>query len=111
MLFRSEWLGLRRPVHRSSQLGIEGGQSQRLVNICRHFGASTYLSGNAASEYLDVPLFEENGIAVQWQDFAHPEYPQLHGEFVPYLSAIDLVLNCGETARGVLEGVFPAKVE
>ncbi len=107
----AEWLGLQRPIERSSQLGIEGGQSQRLVNICRHFGATTYLSGNAASDYLDVPLFEQNGIAVQWQDFAHPVYPQLHGEFVPYLSAIDLVLNCGEAARGVLEGVSPAEVE
>ena len=107
----AEWLGLRRPIERSSQLGIEGGQSERLVSICRHLGATTYLSGAAARDYLDVPLFEANGIAVQWQDFAHPVYPQLHGEFVPYLSAIDLVLNCGEAARGVLEGVSPAKVE
>ena len=105
------WLGLQQPVLRSSELGIEGGQSQRLVNICHHFGATTYLSGNAASDYLDVPLFEQNGVTVQWQDFAHPVYPQLHGEFVPFLSAIDLILNCGEASRGVLEGVSPAKVE
>jgi len=107
----AEWLGLPQPHLRSSELGIEGGQSQRLVNICRHFGASTYLSGNAASDYLDVPLFESNGVAVQWQDYPHPVYPQLHGEFVPFMSAIDLVLNCGESARDVLEGNFPAKVE
>ena len=99
----AEWLGLRRRVERASQLGIGGGQSERLLNICRRLGASTYLSGAAARDYLDVPLFERHGIAVEWQQYAHPVYPQLHGAFVPYLSAIDLILNCGDAARGYLD--------
>jgi len=103
----AEWLGIRRPVERASALSIEGGQSERLLNICRHFGASTYLSGSAARDYLDLPLFERNGVAVVWQDFMHPVYPQLHGEFVPYMSAVDLILNCGEASRAVLEGAAP----
>jgi hypothetical protein len=53
--------------------------------------------------YLDTALFERNGIAVEWQDYVHPVYPQLHGAFVPYLSAIDLLLNCGEQSLSVLE--------
>lgn len=101
----AEWLGVRRQIERASELGIEGGQSDRLVNICRHFGASRYLSGNAAQEYLDVALFERSGIAVEWQDYTHPVYPQLHGEFVPFMSAIDLVLNCGERAGDIVQGV------
>jgi WbqC-like protein len=99
-----EWLGIRSRIERASELGIAGGQSERLLNICRHFHASAYLSGSAAREYLDVPLFERNGVDVRWQDYAHPEYPQLHGAFVPYMSAIDLVLNCGDESRSVLEG-------
>jgi hypothetical protein len=97
------WLGLSRRIERSSQLGIGGGKSERLVSLCQHFGARTYVSGAVARDYLDVPLFERAGIAVEWQDFQHPVYPQLHGEFVPYLSAIDLVLNCGDAAGSVLE--------
>jgi hypothetical protein len=92
------WFGLRRRIERSSGLGIGGERSQRLVNICRHFGASTYVSGAAAESYLDVGLFEQHHIAVEWQRYAHPVYPQLHGEFVPYLSALDLLFNCGEDA-------------
>jgi WbqC-like protein len=99
----AECLGIRRRIERASTLGVDGGQSERLLNICRHFGATRYLSGSAAREYLDVPLFERNGIAVEWQDFAHPVYPQLHGDFIPYLSAVDLILNCGEESRAVLE--------
>jgi len=98
----AQWLGLRPRIERSSELAIPGERSERLVNICRHFGANVYLSGDAAQDYLDVALFERSGIDVQWQRFAHPVYPQLHGPFVPYLSAIDLVLNCGAAAGSIL---------
>ncbi|MEK6225054.1 MAG: WbqC family protein [Chloroflexota bacterium] len=100
----AEWLGVRTQVERSSCLGIEGERSERLLRICQRFGATRYLSGNAAKTYLDVPLFERNGIEVAWQDFRHPTYPQLHGDFVPYLSAIDLLLNCGERGTAILRG-------
>ena len=86
-----EWLDIRTQVERSSCLGIEGERSE-------------YLSGTAAKTYLDVALFERNGIDVVWQDFHHPTYPQLHGEFLPYLSAVDLLLNCGERSPAILRG-------
>jgi hypothetical protein len=100
------WLGLQRRVERSSLLGIGGERSERLVAICRHFGASRYVSGDAAQAYLDVPLFERAGIQVEWQQYSHPAYPQLHGEFVPYLSALDLILNCGDEAPLIAFGAM-----
>ena len=99
------WLALEPRIERSSVLGIAGVQSDRLVRICQYFGATTYLSGDAASDYLDVPLFEQHGIAVEWQHFAHPTYPQLHGAFTPYMSALDIVLNCGDEAASIAWGV------
>lgn len=102
------WLGLSRRVERASQLGIPGERSERLLRICQHFGARTYLSGSAAKAYLDTALFERSGIAVEWQDYVHPVYRQLHGDFVPYLSAIDLLLNYGDESRSVLERIDAA---
>jgi hypothetical protein len=96
------WLGLTRRIERSSALNIAGEKSERLLNICRHLSASTYLSGAAARDYLDVPLFEQMGVRVEWQQFQHPVYPQQHGAFIPYLSALDLILNCGTDAHDVL---------
>ncbi len=90
-----DWLGIKRTIVRSSQLGIEGERSERLLRICRHLDADTYLSGVSAQSYLDTPRFEAHGIAVEWQNFGHPTYSQLHGEFVPYLSALDTILNVG----------------
>lgn len=100
----ARWLGVSTPILRSSELGIAGGQTDRLVSICRHLGANTYLSGNAAQDYLQEDLFRAAGISVVWQNYVHPIYPQLHGEFVPYLSAIDLILNLGPEAPSVLRG-------
>lgn len=100
----ARWLGISRPIMRSSELGITGERSERLVAICRRFGAKTYLSGDVAQDYLDTELFLRNGIHVEWQRFTHPVYPQLHGAFEPYMSAIDLILNCGDDSLPVLEG-------
>jgi hypothetical protein len=98
----ARWLGISTATYRSSRLGIEGGQSERLMAICRNFGADRYLSGASARTYLDVPLFERHGIEVEWQDYDHPVYAQQHGEFVSHLSALDLVLNMGPSSRDIL---------
>lgn len=100
----AEWLGLHTPIERSSALDVDGERSERLVNICRHFGASTYLSGDAARSYLDLPLLERSGLRVEWQQYRHPVYPQLHGDFVSHLSALDLLFNCGDEAALIAFG-------
>ena len=101
------WLKLEPPTIRTSTLGIGGAQSQRLIDLCRHYGATRYLSGNAASDYLDVDLFASHGIEVEWQNYQHPIYPQQHEPFVPYLSAIDLLFNCGDDSAQILQGGTP----
>jgi hypothetical protein len=99
----TEWiadeLAIATPRHRSSQFGIEGDRNGRLIDFCRHFGATRYISGDSAREYLDVAQFGAAGIEVVWHSYQHPNYPQLHGDFVPYLSALDLLLNVGPAAN------------
>ncbi|WP_221048115.1 WbqC family protein [Methylogaea oryzae] len=97
-----DWIGISRKIERASRLGIEGGQSGRLLDICRHFQASCYLSGDSAQSYLDTSLFAREGLSVIWQSYRHPIYPQLHGEFLPYLSILDLVMNVGDQSITVL---------
>jgi len=99
-----EWLGVHRRVLRSSSLGVEGERNERLYALCKHLGATRYLSGDSAKSYLDLDLFARNGIDVEWQGFEHPIYPQQHGDFVPFLSALDLVLNCGPDSAAILSG-------
>ena len=95
-------LGIATPCHRASELGIAGDRNERLIDLCRHFGATRYLSGNSAQDYLDVARFRAAGIDVAWHDYAHPTYAQLHGDFIPYLSVLDLLLNVGKSSLAAL---------
>jgi WbqC-like protein family len=103
----TDWLAaeltITTPRYRASELGISGDdRNQRLLNLCQHFGASRYLSGNAARDYLDLDRFRAAGVEVTWHDYVHPTYTQLHGEFVPYLSVLDLILNEGTRSLATL---------
>jgi len=42
--------------------------TERLVALCKHYKADTYLSGISGKEYLDVSCFEREGIALAFQN-------------------------------------------
>ena len=105
----AEWLaravGVTTPVRLASTLEVTATDpSERLVAICRAVGADTYLAGRDGARYMDVARFEAAGIGVRYQAYDHPVYAQLHGEFVPLLSALDLLLTHGDEALGILRG-------
>ena len=85
-----------------SELGIQAKGDQLLIEICRRMGAARFLAQSAAGKYLDADRFREAGI--QLMDFKPPAlvYPQLWGSFIPNLSALDLVFNCGPKAHDIL---------
>ncbi len=79
----------------ASSLHAEGKKSSLIVDIMNKLGAHKYISGAGAKEYHNQKLFDEAGIEVVWQDYKHPVYKQQYEGFIPYLSTIDLLLNCG----------------
>ncbi|GAA4247960.1 WbqC family protein [Azospirillum formosense] len=86
----------------ASSLGVAGARTQRLVDLVRAVGGTSYLSGTGALDYLEPERFVEAGITLTIQDFRHPVYPQLHGPFMPYLSCLDALLNCGSDVAEIL---------
>tara|TARA_R110002020_G_scaffold259427_3_gene473344 strand:- start:245 stop:793 length:549 start_codon:yes stop_codon:yes gene_type:complete len=42
--------------------------TERLLDICKSWGATEYLSGIGGKDYLDVKLFNDNGIKVVFQE-------------------------------------------
>lgn len=100
-------LDIRTRMIRSSTLNVTGAKSEMILSMCREIGADAYLSGHGASrDYLDLPAFERAGVRVIWQEFQHPLYRQYPAsrEFVPNLSALDLILNCGPRSAEILRG-------
>lgn len=78
--------------------------TDRLLQLCVAAGATRYLSGPSARNYLETTRFDERGIEVVWMDYDHyPEYPQLWGTFSHGVSIVDLLLNVGDDASRYLK--------
>ncbi|VVD83171.1 hypothetical protein PCO31111_01220 [Pandoraea communis] len=81
-------------------------RTARLVDLCQQAGATQYLSGPAAKDYIEASRFDDAGIALRWFDYAgFPEYPQLWGEFVHGVTVLDLLFNCGKDAHRYMRHV------
>ncbi|OHB75994.1 MAG: hypothetical protein A2Z34_11005 [Planctomycetes bacterium RBG_16_59_8] len=98
-------MGISRSMRRTSELGVEGEASALIVNMCRAVGADAYLSGIHGKDYLDIGLFEKSGIRLIFQEFCHPTYTQSQpGAFIPELSVVDMLFNCGPRTVDLLRG-------
>jgi len=99
----AEMLEINRPEFlRSSELNVGGQKTDRLIGILKRIKANEYVSGPAAKSYIETEKFRDEGISLFWYEFNHPVYPQLHGNFIAYLSAIDLLFNVGRRSTDVI---------
>ena len=89
---------------RSSTLGIGGRKTDRLVAICRALGATEYLSGPSARDYIEPETFAAAGIALEYIDYRYPEYPQLYPPFDPFVTILDLLFMTGSDAPRYIWG-------
>ena len=87
---------------RSSQLGVEGRRSERLVQLLDKLEADRYLSPMGSYEYIceDSECFDREMVKVSFLQYEHPEYKQVYDPFMPYASVIDLLFNHGPAAPG-----------
>ena len=72
-----------------------GTSNQRNIAICKEIGAELYLSGNGAKTYNDDNLFKKCSIDILYQDYLQPSYKQQSVKFIPGLSIVDMLFNCG----------------
>lgn len=99
-------LRLKTPLITASALNV--GEFKRevlLLEICKKLGANAYLSPEGSKVYLEKDaaraIFRDAGVSVSYFNFTHPSYTQRSGEFMPYLSVIDLLFN-EKDAWGIL---------
>lgn len=84
---------LKTEVVQMSALNCSGEKSALVMDICLKQGATTYLSGTGSKDYLDEAAFNDNGISIEYLPSVNPVYRQVHGEFIPDLSFLDLIFN------------------
>ena len=97
-------LGITTPLDDPSKWSLSNDPTGRLVDICKHLNADTYLAGAGGHDYMDLAQFDQAGIRVEFQSFTHPTYTQNFGTFEPYMSAIDLLFNHGPESLNILLG-------
>ena len=98
-------LGIDTQIYIASELEeFPQDPDERLVAITKYFGAGTYLAGIGGKGYMNLETYKKNGIEVIFQDFKHPVYQQLFGDFEPFMSSIDLLFNHGDKSLTVLRG-------
>lgn len=96
----AEMLNIDTEIVDSTSLALEGDRSERLLDAVLKLKGDRYLSGPSAKDYLNVGLFQEHGVTVDWMDYnGYSEYPQLYPPFVKEVSVLDMVLNTGVASR------------
>jgi hypothetical protein len=99
-------LGLSTIFLRSSELGISDRRSHLALSICKLLKADRYVSSIGAMEYMRKEkadeLFKNEGIKLEFLTYSIPSYPQLYGDFVPNLSFVDGLFNCGADSAKIL---------
>lgn len=102
-----DWLlpafGLGKDYLLLSELGIAAKGSELISRIGRDLGATIFVAPRAARCHIDVQILEGAGLTIEWLHYTPPVYPQLWGDFVKDLSALDLVFNYGVISREILE--------
>ena len=76
----------------------------KILYILKEIGATEYISGDGegSKRYIDEQLFKDNNIKLIWQNYKHPTYKQLHGDFIPYMSILDLIFNEGPNSKDII---------
>jgi hypothetical protein len=109
-------LGLRAEMIQASQRFDRSALSAldrdgKLYSILAQLGCTHYLNGRAGMALYRFEDFVARGIQLEFQNYEHPVYAQCYPDFLPYLSALDLLLNHGRRSLDVIRaGRRPAIV-
>jgi len=109
-----ERLGITTTISNSWDYALPEGRTERLAALCVQAGATEYVSGPSARDYIDARVFADLGIKLSWADYSgYPPYPQLWGAFTHSVSILDLLFNCGAASAQQMKmgAVQPAAQE
>lgn len=89
-------LNIETEVIRAKGLNSSGQKSELLISLLNEVGATEYIVGKSGFDYMDLGLFEENGIKLTAHKFSHPVYsPFNYQEMTDFPSILDVIANMG----------------
>ena len=89
----------------SREYTVEGQRLDRLIKLAHKAGATSFVSGPAAKDYILEDHFQEAGIELVWKSYAgYPEAPQGCPPFEHGVSILDLLFHTGPDASWYIWG-------
>ncbi len=102
-------LGINVTLHLSSEIVMDqtNNAEDKIISILKSLSVTGYVTGSGAGSvrYIDEERFRNERIEIEWQKYKSPAYPQLWGPFIPDLSIIDLLFNCGRESMEILRSI------
>lgn len=95
-------LGIKTELEKAGAYTFEGAKSDLVLDMCVKLGTHMYIFGALGKEYADQEAFMQAGVTPVFQDYHHPVYKQMHGDFLPNMSIIDLLFNEGPHSLDIL---------
>lgn len=96
-------LGITTPIRLASEFNMTGTKAELLASLCQQVDCTEYISPPGSKAYLDESdAFERYNIPFRYFHFEHPQYPQRFGEFLPNMSIVDLLFNCGPASLSLI---------
>ena len=100
-----DFLGLTTRFRDSREWTVQGAKQERILDLLRQAGATHYVSGPAAKDYLRQEAFDAAGIVLTYKDYAgYPEYPQAHPPFEHAVTVLDVLFQLGPEAPRAIWG-------
>lgn len=93
----STFMGIETEVVRTSRCydNNELNGQERILDICKREGATTYINPQGGRNLYDPLLFNDAGVELQFITMCPLEYRQRSAGFVPSLSIIDVLMEVG----------------
>jgi len=77
----------------ASELELDSSNDQLLYDITKKVGGNEYISGPNGRDYIVKEKF--HNIKLTYHEFHFPEYEQVNGGFIPWMSIVDQLFNIG----------------
>ena len=96
-----KFLDIDTKLTKASDLGVQGKKGDLLLDICKKFSATEYLSTEGSRDYLKLEeeKFKEEKIKISYNQFDHPIYKQRGKTFLEKLCILDLIFNEKENSK------------
>lgn len=95
-------LDIRIEISKASEGDFQGHKSDLVLDMCLKLKANVHIFGALGKDYAEVEKFNRSGVTPVFQSYSHPVYRQLHGNFIPGMSTLDLLFNEGPKSLDIL---------